>query len=132
MQALCDKLSTTMHGPAGGGGGTLSCSSSIECFVQGVGVRAQNLVRNGDLAPFRQPFVDVDIRTAWARLLQDADVAARQAAVAEFNASQHDCKKGLAMVPTVRHVSLGKTQDNQGAAVVNVFLDGTVVVHTGG
>ena len=79
-----------------------------------------------------QPYADVPLERCYAELCEGAELEARCAAVEAFNAGSRWQKRGLAVVPTVRHVSLGKQWDNQGLCLINLYTDGTLVVHTGG
>jgi len=79
-----------------------------------------------DLAPFGQRYRDVPLERCFAELHVEASLEARCASVEAFNARTRWQKRGLAVVPTVRHVSLGKAWDNQGLALLNLYTDGCV------
>ena len=57
---------------------------------------------------------------------------ARREAVRAFNASQKTRKRGLALVPLKFGISFTATMLNQGAALVNIYQDGSVSVNHGG
>ena len=57
---------------------------------------------------------------------------ARRAEVDAFNAKSRIRKRGLAMVPLKFGISFTATMLNQGGALVNIFVDGTVSVNHGG
>ena len=99
---------------------------------RGLAIRRINLVADGDVAPFGQLYRDVPLDRCYDELYEEADLEARCAAMEAFNATSRWKKRGLAVVPTVRHVSLGKAWDNQGLCLLNLYTDGTVLVHTGG
>ena len=99
---------------------------------KGLAIRRINLVADGDVAPFGQLYRDVPLDRCYDELYEGADLEARCAAMEAFNATSRWKKRGLAVVPTVRHVSLGKAWDNQGLCLLNLYTDGTVLVHTGG
>ena len=57
---------------------------------------------------------------------------ARRKAIAEFNAASKYRKRGLALVPLKFGISFTATMLNQGGALVNIFMDGSVSVNHGG
>ena len=74
---------------------------------------------------FYQVYRDVPVSRCYSELYRQADIEQRLLEIASFNASSRWCKRGLAVVPTVRHVSLGKQWDNQGFCLLNLYTDGT-------
>ncbi len=93
-------------------------------------VKRRNLVREGDRLPFGMELQNVTAIRCWETL--DAQVtAARHAAVAEYNRTHSDSKRGLAVIPVCFGISFAQTALNQAGALVNIFVDGSVEVSTG-
>src|SRR5262249_58401139 len=65
-------------------------------------------------------------------LARSSDYRARRAEAGAFNARSRTHLKGLALTPVKFGISFTRRTLNQGNALVNVFLDGTVQVSTGG
>ena len=104
---------------------------AVGSVQRSLAIRQSNLVVDGKLSYINQMYEEVPVKRAYEELLAECDVEVRCAAMEAFNAEHRWQKRGLAVVPTVRFVSLGK-EDNQGLALVNMYTDGTIVVHTGG
>ncbi len=66
------------------------------------------------------------------QLEAESNYRARRAAMMAFNASSQYKKRGLALVPLKFGISFTATMLNQGAALVNIFQDGSVSVNHGG
>jgi xanthine dehydrogenase large subunit len=67
-----------------------------------------------------------------AQLEAESGYRARREAVKAFNARHTHRKRGLALVPLKFGISFTATMLNQGAALVNVYQDGSVSVNHGG
>jgi xanthine dehydrogenase large subunit len=67
-----------------------------------------------------------------AELEAESGYRARREAVNAFNARHRGRKRGLALVPLKFGISFTATMLNQGGALLNVFMDGTVSVNHGG
>jgi xanthine dehydrogenase large subunit len=90
-----------------------------------------NLLRDGDALPYG---ATVDAPTAircWEELDRQVDLAAREAAVDEFNRRHTDRKRGIAVTPVCFGISFAQTALNQASALVNIYVDGSVSVSTG-
>jgi xanthine dehydrogenase/oxidase len=72
------------------------------------------------------------IPRAWDELTTSAQLAARRAAVAEFNAANTWRKRGLAVVPTKFGINFTAKFMNQGGSLVHLYTDGTVLISHGG
>jgi xanthine dehydrogenase large subunit len=97
------------------------------------GLRRRNFYSEGQDTPYYQPVRHADrLETAWDQVISNADVEARQAAIAEFNARNTYVKRALAMTPVKFGISFNLTAFNQGGALVLVYKDGSVLVNHGG
>ena len=67
-----------------------------------------------------------------AQLEAESAYRARREAVKAFNAQHTHRKRGLALVPLKFGISFTATMLNQGAALVNIYQDGSVSVNHGG
>jgi len=67
-----------------------------------------------------------------AQVEAESGYRARREAVKAFNAANRSRKRGLALVPLKFGISFTATMLNQGAALVNIYQDGTVSVNHGG
>jgi xanthine dehydrogenase large subunit len=65
-------------------------------------------------------------------LAESSDYRSRRESVAAFNASSRSYLKGLALTPVKFGISFTRRTLNQGNALVNIYLDGTLQVSTGG
>jgi len=65
-------------------------------------------------------------------VISQAHFAERQAAVDDFNKANRWRKRGLAVIPTKFGISFTTKFLNQGAALVHIYTDGTVLVTHGG
>ncbi|MEY4316220.1 MAG: Xanthine dehydrogenase molybdenum-binding subunit [Pseudomonadota bacterium] len=67
-----------------------------------------------------------------AQLEAQSKYAERRAAVNAFNAANKKRKRGLALVPLKFGISFTATMLNQGGALLNIYMDGSVSVNHGG
>ncbi len=67
-----------------------------------------------------------------AQVEAESNYAARRAAVNAFNKANKHRKRGLALVPLKFGISFTATMLNQGGALLNIYMDGSVSVNHGG
>jgi xanthine dehydrogenase/oxidase len=92
-------------------------------------LRAHALATPTDRTPFGQLYGDdCNAAAVWSNLILQAQVDVRAAEIATFNAAHKWKKRGIHAMPSV----FGVTEAMTGGAMVNVYLDGTVLVHHGG
>ncbi|WP_345074248.1 xanthine dehydrogenase molybdopterin binding subunit [Hymenobacter fastidiosus] len=120
----------------GGPQGMFVMESAIVKAAEALGVAAseiqrRNLLREGDLFPYRQPAEMCNARLAWDTADRIYDLANSRAAVAAFNETSEQFKKGLSVMPICFGISFTKTPMNQARALVHIYTDGTVGVSTG-
>ena len=117
--------------------------AATECVIEEVAtilgldplvVRRRNLYGPGrDVTPYGQVLPGVNtLPEVVATLARSADYEGRRAAITTFNATNRLEARGLALVPVKFGISFTRRTLNQGNALVNIFLDGTVQVSTGG
>lgn len=97
-------------------------------------LRASNWYKEGDVLPFGTILQPGEWRVplAFSQLEAQADVAARRAAIDEFNQTHAWRKRGLALLPTKFGINFTAKFMNQGGALVHVYTDGTVLISHGG
>ncbi|HBZ68130.1 MAG TPA: xanthine dehydrogenase molybdopterin binding subunit [Bacteroidales bacterium] len=66
------------------------------------------------------------------RLMDKGDYISRMEGVDAFNKSHRHIRRGLAMMPVKFGISFTTTFLNQAGALVNIYQDGSVVIHHGG
>ncbi len=100
-------------------------------------VRERNFYRAGETPDrntthYGQPVVDNHLPQLWAQHKRNSDFEARSQAVATFNASHTQRKRGLAITPVKFGISFNKTEYNQAGALVHIYTDGSVQLNHGG
>jgi xanthine dehydrogenase large subunit len=96
-------------------------------------LRRRNFYAEGQQTPYGQPVRHAGRAvTAWDQVLTTADVVARSAEIADFNATHEHTKRALAMTPVKFGISFNLTALNQAGALVHVYKDGSVLINHGG
>ncbi|MGI4833013.1 MAG: xanthine dehydrogenase molybdopterin binding subunit, partial [Janthinobacterium lividum] len=93
-------------------------------------IQRRNLLREGDLFPYRQPAELCHAEQAWDVAAARYDLAGLRTEVDEFNAGNQLFKKGLAVMPICFGISFTKTFMNQAHALVHIYTDGSVGIST--
>jgi xanthine dehydrogenase large subunit len=117
--------------------------AATECVVEEIAarlgvdaleIRRRNLygTDTNNVAPYGQVVRDHRLHEILDRLAASSDYVERRSAVAEFNATSPTHLKGIALTPVKFGISFTRRTLNQANALVNVYLDGTVQVSTGG
>ncbi|KAA8499059.1 Xanthine dehydrogenase [Porphyridium purpureum] len=83
-------------------------------------------------APFGMSVAADRIRACWDRVLESSEMPDRLSKIEAFNASHRTRKRGIAAIPTKFGISFTFRTFNQAAALVNIYLDGSVLVSHGG
>ncbi|MCD1287353.1 MULTISPECIES: xanthine dehydrogenase molybdopterin binding subunit [unclassified Brevibacterium] len=136
--AKCNKTSQTAFRGFGGPQGMLVMEDILGRVAPKLGLSARELRRRnfysaGQDTPYYQPVRHPErMGAAWDQVLTDAEVAAREAEIAEFNAGSPDVKRALALTPVKFGISFNLTAFNQGGALVLVYKDGSVLITHGG
>ena len=94
-------------------------------------VREKNLFRYEDTTHYGQQ-VKVHMDQLWEHVMNTSEFAERRKEIDEFNAKNTHRKRGISVVPTKFGLSFTATFLNQGAALVHIYTDGTVLVSHGG
>ena len=82
--------------------------------------------------PYHMPVEDFIGHELVTELERSADLAARKAAIAAWNAGSPILKRGIALTPVKFGISFTLTWYNQAGALVHVYQDGSVILNHGG
>ncbi|NP_001289031.1 aldehyde oxidase 1 [Papio anubis] len=113
---------------------TESCIMEVaaKCGLSPEKVRMINMYKEIDQTPYKQEINAKNLIQCWRECMAVSSYSLRKAAVEKFNAENYWKKKGLAMVPLKYPVGLGSRAAGQAAALVHIYLDGSVLVTHGG
>ncbi len=101
--------------------------------IDPIDLRRRNFYAPGQLTPYGQIVKDAERMPAiWDRVRSEADIDARRAQIATFNAEHEHVKRAIAMTPIKFGISFNFTAFNQAGALVHVYKDGSVLVNHGG
>ncbi|MFT7613250.1 MAG: xanthine dehydrogenase large subunit [Parvicellaceae bacterium] len=102
-----------------------------ELNVDAAEIQKKNLLVNGDEFPYGQIADNVGLTNIWNDLESKFKLDDVNARVREFNNTNANHKKGIALMPISFGISFTKTPMNQARALVHVYSDGTVGISTG-
>ncbi|MES2338026.1 MAG: xanthine dehydrogenase molybdopterin binding subunit [Pseudomonadota bacterium] len=131
-------VSNTAFRGFGGPQGMLAIERVMDAIAAQLGrdplaVRRANLYGPGrDVTPYHMTVEDNVAPDIIAELAENTGYAARQSAVAAFNAANRIHKRGLALTPVKFGISFTTTHLNQAGALVLVYADGSIVLNHGG
>lgn len=116
--------------------GTFAIEAALHHAAELMGVDAEalkrrNLLRDGDTLPYGVKLSLVNAERCWETLDKSVNIAARRAAVSQYNRAHTDARRGLAVVPVCFGISFAQTALNQASSLVNIYVDGSVSVSTG-
>ncbi|XP_077979490.1 xanthine dehydrogenase/oxidase-like [Glandiceps talaboti] len=104
-----------------------------KCQISLEKVREMNFYQEGDVDNFFQEIPDIgNLYRCWNECLQRSDYYQRQKDMNIFNSTSRWKKQGLAVVPMKRVAGLPVAYLNQGAALVHIYTDGSVLLTHGG
>uniref|UniRef100_A0A4X1VCH9 Aldehyde oxidase 1 n=1 Tax=Sus scrofa TaxID=9823 RepID=A0A4X1VCH9_PIG len=113
---------------------TESCIMEVaaKCGLSPEKVRTINMYKEIDQTPYRQEIDAKNLIQCWKECMAMSSYALRRTAVEKFNSENYWKKKGLAVVPLKYPVGTGSLAMGQAAALVHIYLDGSVLVTHGG
>ncbi|KAM9820262.1 aldehyde oxidase 6 [Neosynchiropus ocellatus] len=96
-------------------------------------VREINMYRDpSSFTFFKQQFSPENMLRCWDECKMKSGFHARRQAVDQFNRSNRWKKRGLAIIPVKYGIGFAESFLNQGAALVHIYKDGSVLVTHGG
>ncbi|KAI4874108.1 hypothetical protein NFI96_028851, partial [Prochilodus magdalenae] len=106
---------------------------AAKCGLPAHQVREVNMYQDErSFTHYRQLFSPTDMLRCWAECLEKSHYKERLLAVQQFNSSSRWRKRGMSIVPLKFGIGFSKGFYNQGAALVNIYKDGSVLVSHGG
>jgi xanthine dehydrogenase large subunit len=107
---------------------------AAELGIDALDVRRRNLYGEPgrDLTPYGQVVRNSTLPRILDELAATADYASRRMEAVTFNATSRTHLRGLALTPVKFGISFTRRTLNQANALVNIYLDGTIQVSTGG
>ncbi|CAH1792847.1 unnamed protein product [Owenia fusiformis] len=92
-----------------------------------------NMLKHGDQTPLGRELPDAHtLHTCWQRCWESSNYVEKKKMVEEFNKKSKWNKRGLYIAPITRNVGSPVYAWSQGAALVNIYTDGSVWVNHGG
>nr|XP_056717282.1 aldehyde oxidase 3-like [Euleptes europaea] len=95
-------------------------------------VREMNMFKAITLTPFKEEVDPRNMVVCWKECLKRSDYYSRRKAIEEFNKQNYWKKKGIEIIPMLFSVGFNATCYHQASALVNIYLDGSVLVFCGG
>ncbi|XP_071487031.1 xanthine dehydrogenase/oxidase-like [Diadema antillarum] len=105
---------------------------AIECGISQEKVRELNFYKDGDIAMMNQKIENCNIERCWEQCLEKSNFYTRRRNVDIFNRENRWKKRGLAIIPVKYGIGCSPLYFNQGAALVHIYMDGSVLVTHGG
>ncbi|KAJ7896095.1 Molybdopterin-binding domain of aldehyde dehydrogenase-domain-containing protein [Mycena olivaceomarginata] len=140
VHGLCCKTNTvsnTAFRGFGGPQGMLVAEHYIEAIAEKLNldidhVRQINLYKEAEKTPYHQKVLDWHVPRLLSDCRRESRYDERRAAVDRFNKEHKWRKRGIVLLPTKFGLAFGVKAMNQGAALVHVYMDGSVLVAHGG
>ncbi|XP_033751448.1 xanthine dehydrogenase/oxidase-like [Pecten maximus] len=95
-------------------------------------IRSTNLYKEGDSTHFNSILTDCNVEKCWNECMVQSNFAQKKEDIKQFNNSHVWRKRGVAIMPSKCAVLYPTKEENQGCALVNVYLDGSVLISHGG
>ncbi|KAM5280463.1 aldehyde oxidase 4-like [Ctenodactylus gundi] len=95
-------------------------------------VREINMYKKVSQTAYKQTFDPEPLRRCWRDCLESASFRARKQAAEEFNERSYWKKRGLAVLPMKYSIGIPIAFYHQAAALVHIYLDGSVLLTHGG
>ncbi|KAM6178132.1 aldehyde oxidase 4-like [Rhynchocyon petersi] len=103
-----------------------------QCNLLPEEVREINMYKTINKTAYKQEFNPEPLRRCWKECLEKSEFHARKLAAEEFNKNNYWKKRGLAVIPMKFTIAIPTAFYNQAAALVHIYLDGSVLVLHGG
>jgi xanthine dehydrogenase large subunit len=102
--------------------------------IDALEVRRRNCYGSGErgVTPYGQLVANNTLPALLERLADTADYARRRAEIERFNGASRTTLRGLSLMPVKFGISFTRRTLNQANALVNIYLDGSIQVSTGG
>ncbi len=95
-------------------------------YINFYGIKDRNVTHYGETVENNRLFMIYD------QIIKSSDYKKRRKEIDEFNSKNEFYKKGFALTPVKFGISYVTTFLNQAGALVNVYIDGTILVNHGG
>ncbi|XP_050015355.1 aldehyde oxidase 4 [Alexandromys fortis] len=95
-------------------------------------VKEINMYKQTSKTAYKQTFNPEPLRRCWKECLEKSSFYARKQAAEEFNKKNYWKKRGLAVIPMKYSIGMPIAFYNQAAALVHIYLDGSVLLTHGG
>ncbi|XP_025022291.1 aldehyde oxidase [Python bivittatus] len=95
-------------------------------------VREMNIYKTISETPYQEEVDGRKLLACWKECLKKSDYYNRKKAVEEFNKQNYWKKKGIAIIPMKYSVGYYSTFYHQAAALIHIYLDGSVLLSHGG
>ncbi|XP_075687633.1 aldehyde oxidase-like [Rhinoderma darwinii] len=105
---------------------------AAKCNLPPHKVREINMYRNIIVTPYKQEFDTTNLRRCWEDCMKNSAFHARMEAAQRFNKENPWRKRGIALIPLKFPVTFIVASQNQAAALVHIYCDGSVLVSHGG
>jgi xanthine dehydrogenase large subunit len=119
----------------GGPQGKFVIEAAIYKAAEKIGINAsdiqkKNLLKEGNTFYYGQPIENCHAEKCWMKTEEKYDVKNLQHEVESFNRTNHQFKKGIALMPICFGISFTNTFLNQASALVHIYTDGSIGVST--
>ncbi|KAE8580256.1 hypothetical protein XENTR_v10024375 [Xenopus tropicalis] len=105
---------------------------AIKCRIPPEKVREMNLYKDISQTHFRQEILARTLGMCWNECMEKSSYNSRRLAIENFNKDNYWKKKGLAIIPMKFPIGSLAKFFGQAAALVHIYLDGSVLVTHGG
>uniref|UniRef100_A0A8C2W2I8 aldehyde oxidase n=1 Tax=Chinchilla lanigera TaxID=34839 RepID=A0A8C2W2I8_CHILA len=95
-------------------------------------VREINMYKRTSQTAYKQTFHPEPLRRCWKECLEQSSFHARKQAAEDFNRQSRWKKRGLAVIPMKYTIGVPIAYYQQAAALVHIYLDGSVLLTHGG
>ncbi|RZC35629.1 Ald Xan dh C, FAD binding 5, and/or CO deh flav C domain containing protein [Asbolus verrucosus] len=91
-----------------------------------------NLYKEGDMTHYNQKLINCTLDKCWKECLESSNYETRLEEAKKFNRENRYKKRGLSLVCSKYGIAFTSLSFNQGAAIVLIYTDGSILLHHGG
>ncbi|CAH1781910.1 unnamed protein product [Owenia fusiformis] len=112
---------------------TIMNDVTVKLNLPSTQVHEINMYKTGDRTFYNRELNDAgSLKVCWDTCLTNGDYYKRKAEVDKFNSASKWTKRGLSAIPVYRELGIPVRPFAQGAALVNIYKDGSVWISHGG